>query len=549
LWSTRQAFERSKKEIANMANPGKKKGTLGAAWSVSSRYGLAFVPVATALGLSRALTQFHQPQTFAAFALSAIALTFWYAGTAPGILAAVLSSIVRDYLFEPHTSTESRLLFDLVFLVFALLMTRVARVRNQLELRVAERTAELTTLNDDLKREIAKHNQVEAELRLSQAYLAEAQRLSHTGSWAWSPPPGDIRYWSDECFRVQGFDPKGGQPSFDEFLQSVHLDDQARIVGVIQTAVREKEEFEFDYRIILPSGEIRDARSFGHPVLDASGELIEYVGTIIDVTERKQAEKERERLREAQADLAHVSRMTTMGELTASLAHEVNQPITAAVNGASTCVRWLTRDEPDLGEAREAALGAIRNAKRAADIINRIRSIAKKGESKRQLADVNDLIGEMIALLRTEASRYAISIRANLEADLPKVLADPVQVQQVLMNLIMNGIDAMKDVDRTRELSIESRQADDRQLMISVSDTGVGLPPQQAKHIFDAFFTTKSHGLGMGLRISRSIVESHGGRLWAADNAPHGAKFSFTLPIPVDVPEESERPSDAHTNV
>jgi signal transduction histidine kinase len=241
--------------------------------------------------------------------------------------------------------------------------------------------------------------------------------------------------------------------------------------------------------------------------------------------------------------------MTTMGELTASLAHEVNQPITAAVNGASTCVRWLTRDEPDLGEAREAALGAIRNAKRAADIINRIRSIAKKGESKRQLADVNDLIGEMIALLRTEASRYAISIRANLEADLPKVLADPVQVQQVLMNLIMNGIDAMKDVDRTRELSIESRQADDRQLMISVSDTGVGLPPQQANHIFDAFFTTKSHGLGMGLRISRSIVESHGGRLWAADNAPHGAKFSFTLPIPVDVPEESERPSDAHTNV
>jgi PAS domain S-box-containing protein len=469
------------------------------------------------------------------FAVSAIAITFWYAGTSPGILAAVLSSIVRDYLFDPNTSTESRLLFDLVFLVFALLMTRVARVRNQLELRVAERTAELTRANHHLKHEIARHNQVEAELRLSEAYLAEAQRLSHTGSWAWSPPPGDIRYWSEECFRVQGFDPKGGQPSFEVFLQSVHPDDQARIVEVIERAVSGKVEFEFDYRIIHPDGEIRYARSVGHPILGPTGALVEYVGTIIDVTDRRKAEDERERLREAQADLAHVSRMTAMGELTASLAHEVNQPITAAVNGASTCVRWLTREDPDLVEAREAALGVIRNAKRAADIINRIRSISKKGESKRQLANVNELILEMTALLQSEAKRYSISVRTELNTDLPKLMADSVQVQQVLMNLIMNGIDAMKDVDQEREITIRSQWADNRMLMISVSDTGVGLPPQQADRIFDAFFTTKSHGIGMGLRISRSIVESHGGRLWAADNSPHGASFHFTLPAPVEV--------------
>jgi C4-dicarboxylate-specific signal transduction histidine kinase len=262
---------------------------------------------------------------------------------------------------------------------------------------------------------------------------------------------------------------------------------------------------------------------------------VEYIGTIIDVTDRRQAEKERERLREAQADLAHVSRMTAMGELTASLAHEVNQPITAAVNGASTCVRWLTRDEPDLGEAREAALGVIRNAKRAADIINRIRSISKKGESKRQLADVNELILEMIALLRSETKRYSISVRTELNAELPKVMADSVQVQQVLMNLIMNGIDAMKDVDQEREITIRSQWADNRMLMISVSDTGVGLPPQQEDRIFDAFFTTKPHGIGMGLRISRSIVESHGGRLWAAGNSPHGASFHFTIPASVEV--------------
>ena len=461
-----------------MIFPGGMISTSGPAKSFALRYGLAFLAVATALGLSRALTQFHLPQTFAAFALSAIALTFWYAGTAPGILAAVLSSVVRNYLFEPNTSTESRLLFDLVFLVFALLMTRVARVRNQLELRVAERTAELTRSNDNLKREIAKHNQVEAELRLSEAYLAEAQRLSHTGSWAWSPHTGDIRYWSEECFRVQGFDPKGRQPRFEEFFQRVHPDDQARVAGVIESAVREKEEFEFDYRIVHPGGEIRDARSVGHPTLSPTGDLVEYVGTIIDVTDRRLAEKERERLREAQADLAHVSRMTAMGELTASLAHEVNQPITAAVNGASTCVRWLTREDPDLEEAREAALGVIRNARRAADIINRIRSISKKGESKRQLADANELIREIIALLQSEINRYSISVRTELNTELPKVIVDSVQVQQVLMNLIMNGIDAMKDVDREREIAICSQWADNRMLMISVSDTGVGLPPQ-----------------------------------------------------------------------
>jgi C4-dicarboxylate-specific signal transduction histidine kinase len=265
-----------------------------------------------------------------------------------------------------------------------------------------------------------------------------------------------------------------------------------------------------------------------------------------DLTEYAQAS---DALRQAQADLAHASRMTAMGELTASLAHEVNQPITAAVNGASTCVRWLTRDDPNPGEAREAALGVIRNAKRAADIINRIRSLSKKDESRRQMADVNELIREMIVLLRNEAGRYAISIRAELDDDLPKFMVDPVQVQQVMMNLMMNSMDAMKDVDQARELSIRSQRLEDGQVLISVTDTGVGLPPQQTSQIFDAFFTTKSHGLGMGLRISRSIVESHGGRLWAADNSPHGASFCFTLPVSIDEPESCLKPSDAHTNV
>ncbi len=250
--------------------------------------------------------------------------------------------------------------------------------------------------------------------------------------------------------------------------------------------------------------------------------------------ERKRADEERERaeerLRQAQAELAHVSRVTAMGELTASVAHEVNQPIAAAVTDANTCLRWLTRDQPDLEEAREAASRIVKDATRAAEIITRVRLLFRKGVPETELIDINEVIQEMIVLLRTEATRYSVSVGTNLAAALPQVVGDRVQLQQVLMNLIINGIDAMKEVEGLRELVINSQLAENEQLMVSVTDTGVGLPAQQADHIFDAFFTTKVHGTGMGLRISRSIVESHGGRLWARPNSPRGASFHFSLP-------------------
>jgi C4-dicarboxylate-specific signal transduction histidine kinase len=244
-----------------------------------------------------------------------------------------------------------------------------------------------------------------------------------------------------------------------------------------------------------------------------------------------------EALRQAQSDLARVNRVATMGELTASLAHEVNQPIAAAVTDANTCLRWLTRDQPDLEEARQAASRVVKDATRAAEIITRIRSLFKKSTQERALVDVNEVIYEMIVLLRSEATRYSVSVRTELAADLPHVMGDRLQLQQVLMNLMINGIDAMKDIEGSRELVIRSQRADDDQLMLAVSDTGVGLPRQQADQIFDAFFTTKVHGTGMGLRISRSIVESHGGRLWAADNLPRGASFHLTLPTTIEVHE------------
>ena len=239
-------------------------------------------------------------------------------------------------------------------------------------------------------------------------------------------------------------------------------------------------------------------------------------------------------LRQAQANLAHISRVTTMGELTASLAHEINQPIAAAVTNANACLRWLGRPQPDVEEAREAASRMVKDGTRAADIITRIRLLFRKGSTPRDPVDVNEVIQEMIALLRTEAIRYAVPIRAELGEGLPKVKADRVQLQQVFMNLMLNGIDAMKDMRPTGELTIRSERAADGQVLISVSDTGVGLPPQQADEIFNAFFTTKPDGTGMGLPISRSIIESHGGRLWAAGNSGPGATFHFTLPVEVE---------------
>ena len=380
--------------------------------------------------------------------------------------------------------------------------------------------------------ERAERKRAEESLRQSETYLAEAQRLSRTGSWALVPATGNIRYWSEECNRVLGLDPNAGQPQFKTFFKCIHPDDQGRVREISDVLGAEKAEFELNYRIVHPGGEIRDIRLVGHPVLSPSGDLVEFVGTVMDVTERKRAEEERERLREVQADLAHLNRVTTMGELTASLAHEIKQPIAAAVTDAKTCLRWLGRDVPDLAEARDAASRMVKDVMRAADIISRISLLFTKGSLQRELVDVNELIREMFGLLRSEANRYSISIRTELAEGLPKVMADRIQLQQVFLNLMLNGIDAMNGTSGGGELTVKS-EGGDAELLISVSDTGVGLPPEQADQIFSAFFTTKDKGTGMGLPISRSIIESHGGRLWATDGAGRGATFQFTLPATI----------------
>jgi signal transduction histidine kinase len=312
-------------------------------------------------------------------------------------------------------------------------------------------------------------------------------------------------------------------------MEGVHPDDVQGCFDGFLPAFHARKPFRMEYRLRRADGEYRWLMESGIPRYTGAGEFAGYIGSNIDITDLKRAAAERQRLHELEANLAHINRVSMMGELTASLAHEIKQPIAAALMDAKTCVRWLRRDTPDIAEGCEAASRMIHDATRAAEVIDRVRSLYKRDTSDRELLDVNEIIREMIILLHDKADRNSISIRTELDSGLPRITADRVQLQQVLMNLLLNGIEAMKGANG--ELTITSKRTDDGQLLISVSDSGIGLPVGEGDRIFEAFFTTKAQGTGMGLSISRRIVESHGGRLWACANAGSGATFQFTLPI------------------
>jgi PAS domain S-box-containing protein len=622
----------------------------------SLKYAITLVSVTSAVIVAWVLWHFWRSEAFASVFFCAIIFSAWFGGFRQGLLGVTVSALAFDYFFlSPAHSfylDSSQLPRFIIFVMSALIISfltasqrstteSLRRARDDLSTNVQA----LERSNEELRTENSERKLTQAALRQNQAYLAEAQRLSHTGSFGWRVAAGEI-IWSEESFRVFQYD-RTTKPTLEAVLQRVHPEDAARVKQTIEGASQDGKDFDHEYRLVMPDGSVKYVHVVAHALSDESGGL-DFVGAVMDVTERERGEQatrllaavvesshdaivsknldgiitswntgaeqlfgyaaeeavgqnitliippdrrdeerviierlrrgervdhfetvrmrkdgnlldvaltispmkdaagrivgasklarditERKRaeedLRQAQADLAYMSRVTTMGELTASLAHEIRQPISAAATNAKTCLRWLLREEPDVAEACEAASRLVKDVTRAADIIGRISSLFKKGELQRELIDVNELIREMIVLLRSEASRYSISICTGLAEDLPKVMADRVQLQQVFMNLMLNAIDAMKETTGGGELTIKSK-ADDGQLVISVSDTGVGLPPEQADQIFRAFFTTKDNGTGMGLPISRSIIESHGGRLWVTGASRRGATFQFTLP-------------------
>jgi PAS domain S-box-containing protein len=370
------------------------------------------------------------------------------------------------------------------------------------------------------------------ELRREKAYLAEAQSLTHIGSWATNFYTKQMFHLSDETFRLHGFDPRNGPLPLERFFDTIHPEDRAAVTAALEHAIHARTDYDIrEFRVCYPDGTIRFLRTIGHH--NRSGEMGEYIGITMDITERKQAEQEREKLRQLEADLAHINRVNMMGELATALAHEIRQPIAASITSANACLRWLARDPPDLERARAAAARIEQDGNRAADVINHLRSFYKKGTPpERGIVDLKDITREMTALLRREAVRHSIKIHAELHETMPKVLADRVQLQQVFMNLMLNAIDAMKDTGG--KLTISSRLTPEGELIVSISDTGVGLPTENTEQIFDAFHTTKPQGTGMGLAITRSIVEAHGGRLWATANQEAGATFHFTLPARIE---------------
>src|SRR5713226_6754929 len=382
--------------------------------------------------------------------------------------------------------------------------------------------------------DIDERKKAEERLRRSESYLAEAQRLSHTGTWVLDAKAMRYLHWSDEAYRIWGFDPLQGPPGRENMWQRIHPDDRDTVWEEVQEALRQKRDFSSEFRILLPDGTIKYLEAATYHEFSSSGALVEAVSTQIDVTERKRAEAEvrdsERRYREAQMELAHANRVATLGQLTASITHEVNQPITAAVTYASAARRLLSAKPPNFHEVDDVLSLIVKEGIRAGEVVGRIRALIKKAPARKDAVEINDAILEVIALTRTEAANNSVSVRTQLAEGLPRVQGDRVQLQQVLLNLIINAIEAMGDIgEKERELLISSRNEPDG-VSVEVRDTGPGFAPADLDRVFEAFYTTKPEGMGMGLSICRSIIEAHGGRLWASPNMPRGASFQFALP-------------------
>jgi PAS domain S-box-containing protein len=375
-------------------------------------------------------------------------------------------------------------------------------------------------------RDITERKRAEDELRRSEAFLAEAQRLSLTGSFSWRVDRGEM-LWSEQLCRIFEFDP-AVPVTLERIRARIHPEDLQTVNDMIGRMRSAGGAFEHDHRLQMPDQSVKYLHLVAHASRDRDSQL-EYLGAIQDVTQRRLSD---EALDKARAELAHVARVSSLGVLTASIAHEVNQPISGIVTNASTCLRMLAAEPPDVDGARETARRTIRDGNRAADVVSRLRALFDKKGAAADLLDLNEATREVVALSLSELQRSRVNLRTELADDLPPVIGDRVQLQQVILNLFLNALDAMSGIDdRPRQLVIRTNQARDDCVCLSVQDTGVGLDPRGMERLFEAFYTTKSSGMGIGLSVSRSIIENHKGRLWAASNDGPGATFSFSIPL------------------
>ena len=487
--------------------------------------GVAAIVHIAAIGRLPVWSSFPPPiHPTALFQISVVAAA-WFGGTGPGLLAALLATLTLPLLVAMNYPLVAGF-FDLPrFLGFAITGAAVGwgiTFARRAEAALRQSEVELRKARDELEIRVLEQT---AELRRSQTLLAEAEKLSRTGSFGWKSPTGEVA-WSEETFRILGYD-RATKPTVELALQRVHPEDATLVNETIEHAFRERRDFERECRLVMPDGSVKYVQLVARAVRDDSGG-VELVGAVMEITDRRHAE---EALRKAQGELAHVARVMTMGELTASIAHEINQPLAAIVAEGDACQGWLAGSPPRLDEARESVSCIVRDGNRASDIIKRIRALVRKADAQKVRFDINDAIRAVIALAEGEARRSGATLRIDLAEDLLPVIGDRVQIQQVILNLVVNGVEAASSVsDRPQDVWIRSRRHESNRVLVAVQDSGIGIEPGNLGKIFDAFYTTKPQGMGMGLAISRSIVESHGGELRAVPNDGPGMRFELALP-------------------
>lgn len=383
--------------------------------------------------------------------------------------------------------------------------------------------------------------QSDAILRRSEAFLAQGQQLSCTGTFAWRVAEGEV-IWSEETYRIFGLEP-GVRVTLDLIASRVHPDDLPMFADMLERAQSEVSDFEYEHRLLMPDDSIKYLHMLGHATRDGHGRL-EYIGAVQDITDRRLSE---DALSNARTDLTHMARVTSLGALTASIAHEVNQPLSGIITNASTCLRMLAADPPNVDGARETARRTIRDGNRASEVITRLRALFSKKHAAAELVNLNEATREVIALSMHELRRSRVILRPELDDGIPSIMGDRVQLQQVILNLLLNASDAMRIVnDRPRQLLIKTG-CDDDSVRLAVRDVGVGFRPEAVDKVFEPFFTTKSDGMGIGLSVSRSIIEHHHGRLWAAPNEGPGVTFSFSIPREPESASHTRNPGSMST--